>query len=552
MLTQAQIAYLEGGKLGNYQPKLLATLAMGVAKILTDALKKAKSPELTDIESQHMLSSLLTIWSNYYTALAHKYRATFCNASADVEDELSHLLFAEQTNYAAAKALKTLKPTNLTSELVSHLNASTLALSNEVAAARDKAEEINNTTFFKTPTTPTPNIMAAQQVKAANVDSFLEGSVMNEVERAFSSLLHKSVINVGKNYMKNAEDLVRDEVAKLDAAGAELSTARNQLQTKQSPRPDKSRQSSGSSLIDDALSSGGVRFLMDRKRDNDASAKQAWDLLNKIESALAQEAAADAAARDETRGALRRPFSSDLNRHYYDACGRVRGELGQATQADASLASRLHGARSALAALEGARTVPEPSTSAPSVECRRLADEANRLLTSMSSLVKRIRDVYNGETTKMSDLPSDVKEREAYFDRRLKTTYDPIKEEVSQLCDQAKEVTRRLYEESNKAADDSNARTSEDNSGGFDSTQQRAAEVWADLRRDLQFGADFYNKELDVLRRVDQDVEGYTAARRAELRDHMEQIRGMFQNMGMNPYQDQQPYEPPHNRRGPY
>jgi len=523
MLINAQIVFLQAARVKSAAPDLLAALSMGVVRMIDDLAYKLDAGDVAGWSNKHGLAELFKVWGKFYQASTYLDMGVNFDKTNNMKDRLAVLYAADQLAYEVANATKKLVRTDVTKDLIQFLSTEVLVLSSKIREERKLAEEENNLTEHTSASDVVPNFAPRISAMPFFNEEVLMKPVPEGVARTFGTILHKSLAATSRKHMADVEAIVTSELAMIDRVANPLKLVESELKDIDARKP----KAELPALAEHAKQAGGLEALVAKEQEVSKLAQDAWLNLAEVEKLLAAESAEDDKSRRETDGAIRRPFSTDLNRPYYEKCSRIRSELQRAIAADDGIKSRFDSSRSLLTALNPPQELDLPGKE-NFKERSDLLEEIEAVLVSMRKLVGDFNEARAGEAAKLEHMPTEVVDREEFQKNNLRETYDPLKGRNADTCAVAEDVTKR-------------ARAFLDNQGGEaprkdDRTDaaRRAGESWGQLMSEWEQGVDFYNKEMHVLQRLLLEVRDFVAARRTELKDHLDHIGAAFQQMSMN------------------
>ncbi|KAJ8908525.1 hypothetical protein NDN08_005233 [Rhodosorus marinus] len=523
MLINAQIVFLQAARVKSAAPDLLGALSMGVVRMIDDLAYKLVAGDIAGWSNKHGLVELFKGWGKFYLASTYLDMGANFDKTNNMRDRLAVLYAADQLAYEVANTTKKLVRTDVTKDLIQFLSTDAVVLSSKIREERKLAEEENNLTEHTSASDVVPNLAPRISATPFFNEEVLVKPVPEGVARTFSTILHKSLAATSRKYMGDVKAIVTSELAMIDRAANPLKSVESELEDIGAPKPE----AEFPALAEHAKQAGGLEALVAKEQEVSKLSQESWLHLAEIEKLLAAESAEDEKARQETNGAIRRPFSTDLNRRYYEKCNRIRSELQRATAADDGIKSRFDSSRSLLKALDPPQKQDLPGNE-NFKERSDLLVEIEAVLKSMRKLVGDFNAAWAGEAAKLENMPTEVIDREEFLRNNLRETFDPLKGRNMDTCTVAEDVTER-------------ARAFLDNQGGEappktdgPEAARRAAESWGQLMSEWEQGVDFYNKEMHVLQRLQLEVGDFVAARRTELKDHLDHIGAAFQQMSMN------------------
>ncbi|OSX76631.1 hypothetical protein BU14_0183s0023 [Porphyra umbilicalis] len=403
MLANAQMAYYRVAARAKVSDELAAKLAAGAVKLLDATAAHCASGALAgDLGVREVLAAPVEAASRLFAAEAHARMAAVADAGHDMAAQLGHLREASTALTDAREIVRERLPPR--AAVGDTLLQRVAALEGSLTARRERADLENRSIYLQTASATLPTIEARVAVAPADVDALAVGTdgadpqtvaLLSGATRARAAAGAdadtRTMYGVAPD---GAAAEARAEAARNDAAAAAEVAVLTEAMVDTDTRGlrDAYGQLSASlaaadSVVADATSSpalrshgggggggrgeagpplpaevldtvkwavaaGGARGLDDLSRQVSSMAQKVNYQVATVQRSLASEAAADERAKADSRGALRRPASADLNRPYVESLERIRGELATAARSDAFVVDRLASRRAELARLD--------------------------------------------------------------------------------------------------------------------------------------------------------------------------------------------------------
>lgn len=576
MLGNAQQVFYSIAYEAATPPSMLARFAIGARDFYSIAYESLQDPDLANSSIAACMATPSKLLVTYYDAVAHSCQAEAHARAYQMSEQLTQIAHANKLAALALEQVKALDVASLASvvkfreQLLEHAHR----LYNDIVQRQQDAEEENRKIYFQSPAASITVIQGRQSVKSADVHSVIAQQTVDPRLKPFEDCL-RPLSGERSGFISMYTDMVAHQlasvVAALNTSAADLrdlmkrsedavhNSRANALTVAQhtSSVSDESRKSDQNAvdLVKNAQEKGGMTTIRELQVQVVNMASDVRTQVQKIESLLAAEDEEDRRLR-ASYPAVQRASSAELTHAYRTKLAKMQADLRQAANADAIVNKLIdkHGQSitdvervqvRGLDALDPSIYATESANLSARVEsiASKMKEEhvtGKGLLARKDNLVEAI------ETKKALEEPNKIllaiPEEELNVERVeevvqdeygfLKDDAQTLRADMLHVCDSLTDIISKLQQRPH--ADRIRMQAEERMKEVY--RVQPAAVKFKEIGDHLEQGARFYAKEQDFLAKLLQEINDFSAARRAEADDLRRQYQsGMASHQGYYP-----------------
>lgn len=591
MLGNAQQALYEITLKKRNANAILARFAIGARDFYFNAEESCKDADVVNTCINGYVGRPAGALAAYFDVVAQSAQANAAKDNFDMAQQLGRLEKAQQSLVASLNTVTALDTSSLASvtNLRTNLITELQNLKNDLAQRLEDAQSENRKIYFITPEKDLPDIVGRQSVKPANVSNILTEEPVDERLHAFDHLpepVLPEISGIASRYADMAAKLVANEVAAISTSAASLQAVMRQAETSislarsvtataagrpsQSPVSTLDEEQKSIDAVRKVQESGSLTRLRELQSQVLKLAAESKFQIQSIDTLLQNEEAEDRQSR--TRIYTNRPTSAAMTHSYTEKLTGIRGKLEQAANADKIIAVQIdHHAQAISLASEidiigfippSAKTDNFDSAGEPRRVKALIAEVEPEITKAKTSLAKRGGIIEEFEKKKQLENPyaltRDIQPGYAEVEKCteiIASEYGDLKQRANALREEMDRLDQFLSDA------DIRLKTPMSNEGKGNEAQMKMNEVYkhqaaalkfTELMGHLEHGIHFYTREQDAIAALRHDIEGFVAARSAEVRELLNPSSSdSTYSSGGNLYPSGPPQYPPSGRHYP-